>query len=78
MPGARSMACQLAFGYRMASVEHLVRRSEGGGNEPGNLAMACAYCNSSRRDAAPDAHGAAMRAMVEAGRHPCFPAGDKG
>ncbi len=76
MPGARSMACQLAFGYRMASVEHLRRRSEGGGDEPGNLAMACAYCNSSRREATPEAHGAAMRSMIEAGRHPCFPPPD--
>lgn len=73
MPGARSMACQLAFGHRMASVEHLKRRSDGGGDEPANLAMACAYCNSSRRDASPEHHAAAMRALVEAGRHPCFP-----
>ena len=73
MPGARSMACQLVFGYRMASVEHLTRRSEGGGDAPGNLAMACAYCNSSRREATPEAHGAAMQEMVAARRHPCFP-----
>ena len=73
MPGARSMACQLAFGYRMASVEHLTRRSEGGGDEPANLAMACAYCNSSRRDASPERHADAMRTLAAAGRHPCFP-----
>lgn len=73
MPGARSMACQLAFGYRMASVEHLIRRSDGGGDAPDNLAMACAYCNSSRREVTPEAHRAAMRAIVKAGRHPCFP-----
>lgn len=73
MPGARSMSCQLAFGYRMASVEHLTRRAEGGDDAPANLAMACAYCNSSRRNATPDRHAAAMRDLVAVGRHPCFP-----
>lgn len=74
MPAARSMACQLAFGYRMASVEHRVRRAAGGGDGPANLAMACVYCNTARRDSAPESHAKAMQAMVEAGRHPCFPA----
>lgn len=73
MPGARSMACQLAFGYRMASVEHRARKVDGGADVPGNLAMACAFCNSSRGAAPPERHAAAMRAMVAAGTHPCFP-----
>ncbi len=73
MPAARSMACQLAFGYRMASLEHLRRRADGGDDAPANLAMACAYCNSSRRDAPPERHRAAMLMLAAAGRHPCFP-----
>ena len=33
---------------RMATVEHLVRRADGGGNDPDNLACACQQCNSMR------------------------------
>ena len=74
MPGARSLACQLAFDHRMASVEHLCRRADGGDDAPANLAMACAYCNSTRHASGPAEHGEAMRALRREGRHPCFPA----
>ena len=74
MPASRSMACQLAFECRMATVEHLRRRADAGGDTPANLAMACAYCNSSRHDRSPESHERAMRALKSAGRHPCFPA----
>ena len=34
-----------------ASIEHLVPRSRGGGNEAENLALACVPCNSARGNA---------------------------
>ena len=74
MPGCRSMACQLAFDFRMASVEHLRRRADGGDEAASNLAMACAYCNSTRHASEPSDHATAMQALRRAGRHPCFPA----
>ncbi len=33
---------------RMETLEHLKRQIDGGGNEPGNLALACLGCNISR------------------------------
>ena len=36
--------------WRLATVEHLLRRCDGGGNERGNLASACGWCNSNRQD----------------------------
>lgn len=38
------------FPRRMATREHLVRRCEGGGNEPGNTVLACFECNTRRQD----------------------------
>ena len=73
MPAGRSLACQLAFAYRMATVEHLRRRAEGGTDAARNLAMACAYCNSTRRDRAPEIHAVAMCGLKRVARHPCFP-----
>lgn len=34
---------------RSASIEHLVRRADGGGNGVDNLALACTACNSKRQ-----------------------------
>ena len=73
MPGQRSLACQLAFPYRMATVEHLRRRAEDGNDAPANLAMACAFCNSSRHERTPEIHALVMCALKRVGRHPCFP-----
>ena len=73
MPAQRSLACQLAFDCRMATVEHLRRRADAGDDTPANLAMACAYCNSSRHDRTPERHEQVMRELKRAGRHPCFP-----
>ncbi len=73
LPASRSLGCQIAFAYRMASVEHLRRRADGGADAPSNLAMACAFCNSTRRKRTPSAHAAAMRELKQGGRHPCFP-----
>ncbi len=72
LPASRSLACQLAFDYRMATVEHVRPRSQGGTDAPSNLAMACAYCNSTRHERAPETHAQAMVALKHAGRHPCF------
>ena len=72
LPASRSHACQLAFDYRMATIEHVRPRSKGGTDDASNLAMACAYCNSTRHERAPDAHALAMGALKRAGRHPCF------
>ena len=33
---------------RLATLDHLVARSEGGSNEPANLVTACLECNSER------------------------------
>jgi len=33
---------------RLATLDHLVARSEGGGNQPSNLVTACLECNSER------------------------------
>jgi hypothetical protein len=73
MPGSRSLACQLAFDYRMATVEHLRGRDGTDADRPGNLAMACAFCNSSRHDRTPEAHRIAMLALRDGGAHPCWP-----
>jgi len=35
------------------SVDHVIPRIKGGGNEPGNLVMACIGCNSAKRDLLP-------------------------
>lgn len=74
MPAQRLLACQFAFAYRMATVEHLRRRADDGSNAPANLAMACAFCNSSRHERAPDIHAIVMWGLKRVGRHPCFPA----
>lgn len=73
IPASRSLACQLAFDYRQATVEHLRRRAEGGDDAPENLALACAYCNSSRGERAPDIQALVMCGLKRVGRHPCFP-----
>ena len=72
LPAARSLACQLAFDCRMATVEHIRRRSDGGTDAPANLAMACAFCNSSRADRTPETHAIVACALKRVGRHPCF------
>ena len=36
------------FDRRLATLEHLKRRCEGGSNHPDNLALACQECNSTR------------------------------
>ena len=73
MPARRSLACQLAFPYRRATVEHLRRQVDGGDDHPSNLALACAYCNSSRAARAPTIHAIVMCGLKRVGRHPCFP-----
>ena len=72
IPAERSLACQLAFDHRMASIEHLRRRADAGDDSPANLAMACAYCNSSRRERTPEIHALVMCGLKRVGRHPCF------
>lgn len=37
-----------AFDRRLATLEHLQRRAEGGTNHPDNLAVACQECNTTR------------------------------
>ncbi len=36
------------FEYKFATIEHLVKLSQGGGNEVGNLVVACRGCNHAR------------------------------
>ena len=59
-----------AFGWRKATREHLIRRCDGGSDDPCNIALACAYCNSHRGDAKPEIWAIVMAAMVNVGRHP--------
>ena len=73
IPASRSMACQLAFDYRMATVEHLRGRDDAKADRPQNLAMACAYCNSSRHERSPAEQRLAMLELNRLGRHPCYP-----
>ena len=42
------VAQQLAPGICLASVDHVVPRSRGGSNRPGNLITCCATCNTKR------------------------------
>lgn len=44
----RTKGWRKEFKRRQATLEHLTRRIDGGLNEPGNLVMACCWCNSTR------------------------------
>lgn len=65
--GMPSSTTLLAYSY--ATIEHIVRRAEGGGNKD-NIALACAWCNSARQESTPDVHRVDMQALVAAGLHP--------
>lgn len=41
--------------HRRATREHLIRRADGGIRTPGNIVLACNYCNSTRGVIPPDA-----------------------
>lgn len=58
-----------AIRYFHATIEHFVRRADGGTLADG-WALACKFCNSSRGTATVEEHKAAMMAMVAAGKHP--------
>lgn len=47
------------------TAEHLLARSEGGTNAPGNIAAACAFCNSMRHRAKHPLSPKAQRAKVQ-------------
>ena len=44
----RATPCSADWPRNVATREHLVRRCEGGSDEDGNVAMACAECNWAR------------------------------
>lgn len=46
-----AQACREDIGWmNSATVEHVLPRSQGGGNDPWNLVMACHRCNTARHD----------------------------
>lgn len=59
-----------ALRRRAATREHIVRKTEGGGDNRRNLALACHHCNVTRNAAAPDEHRAAIARAIAAGIHP--------
>ena len=40
--------CKYVFTYSQLTIEHLIPLSDGGSNEPSNIALACAACNHSK------------------------------
>jgi HNH endonuclease len=54
------------------TAEHLLARSDGGGDTTDNIVAACLYCNTQRhrrkRPLSPDKHRIHVRARMEAGR----------
>lgn len=64
------------IGRRIGSLEHLIPRRDGGGNEPENLAWACLWCNtweSERRQGATDHGGHYPSERKRRGRPPLPP-----
>jgi 5-methylcytosine-specific restriction endonuclease McrA len=59
----------LALRRATATLEHLVRKADGG-KGGANLVMACARCNVTRGTATVEDHKAAMMDLVAQGKHP--------
>jgi len=45
---------KIQFLRRRATIEHLIKVADGGGNEPENLVLACFRCNGTRHDVEPE------------------------
>ena len=42
--------CQVLLPFRNMTIDHILPRSKGGGNNPDNLQLLCAACNSTKGD----------------------------
>lgn len=60
----------IALKSRVATIEHILRRCDGGTNEYSNLAAACTWCNSSRQDRDAEVWFDQVVWMKERGLHP--------
>ena len=67
---ARVPGSARVLSYRLASLERVVRGTDGGTYDDENVVLACAFCNSHRGDASPEEYKAEMLALVAAGLHP--------
>jgi 5-methylcytosine-specific restriction endonuclease McrA len=57
---------------REATLEHILKRADGGGDERANLAAACAWCNHSRGDWDAEVWFEQVMWLKKWGRHPHF------
>ena len=57
---------------RIATIEHIVRRTDGGNNSYENLAAACAWCNHSRGDFEAEVWFDQIAWLKENGSHPHY------
>lgn len=57
--------------FRRPTKEHLMRRADGGRSIPGNIAVACAWCNSNRGERSVLEHKLLMQELVRRKWHPC-------
>lgn len=53
-PGLTRAEQRLIIRYRLATREHLLRRTDGGRQTPDNIVLACNECNTKRGATSPD------------------------
>lgn len=59
--GGRCAGCQMPLPARLMSIDHIIPRSAGGDDDPGNLQLLCHYCNSSKNNRSQSVLLAALR-----------------
>lgn len=59
--------------YRCATLEHIIRKADGGTDQCANLTAACYWCNTHRNDLAALLWFSQVQWLKERGQHPNFP-----